>query len=164
MIKQVDLIKHLTWMSFFWKLVHRLYFTLAFTMTTMMMNCFCGVVDRRKGLRLNSSRDHCQRFSPSQISDSPRVVFKSSQNHPVDTGRRLNVSRTFRRCPGRLLNVLCTLDLCPVSTGQSSGFFEWSCTAAITTSVHHGSTKPLHKNLFSSTQNLYTFTNWIFTF
>ena len=36
---------------------------------------------------------------------------------PVDTGRKLNVHKTFRRRPGRLLNVLYTFNLCPVSTG-----------------------------------------------
>ena len=35
----------------------------------------------------------------------------------VDTGRKLNVHKTFRRRPGRLLNALCTLSLRPVSTG-----------------------------------------------
>ena len=38
-------------------------------------------------------------------------------NIPVDTGRKLNVHKTFRRRPGRLLNVLCTFNLRPVSTG-----------------------------------------------
>ena len=33
---------------------------------------------------------------------------------PVDTWRKLNVHKTFRRCPGRLLNVLCTFNLRPV--------------------------------------------------
>ena len=37
---------------------------------------------------------------------------------PVDTGRKLNVHKTFRRRPGRLLNVLCTFNLRPVSTGM----------------------------------------------
>ena len=36
---------------------------------------------------------------------------------PVVTGRKLNVHKTFRRRPGLLLNVLCTFDLLPVSTG-----------------------------------------------
>ena len=36
---------------------------------------------------------------------------------PVDTGRKLNIHKTFGRCPGRLLNVLCTFNLRPVSTG-----------------------------------------------
>ena len=39
-------------------------------------------------------------------------------DHPVETGRKLNVHKTFRRRPGRLLNVLFTLNLHPVSTGQ----------------------------------------------
>ena len=36
----------------------------------MMMNCFCGMVDRRKAFSLISSRDHCQRSSPTRISDT----------------------------------------------------------------------------------------------
>ena len=39
---------------------------------------------------------------------------------PVDTGRKLNVHKTFRRRPGRLLNVLCTFNLHPVATEISS--------------------------------------------
>ena len=35
----------------------------------------------------------------------------------VDTGRKLNVHKTFRRRPGRLLNFLYTFNLHPVSTG-----------------------------------------------
>ena len=38
---------------------------------------------------------------------------------PVDTGRKLNVHNTFRRSLRRLLNVLCTFSLGPVSTGTS---------------------------------------------
>ena len=41
---------------------------------------------------------------------------------PVDTGRKLNIHKTFRRRPGRLLNVLCTSNLGPVSTGFSDSF------------------------------------------
>ena len=36
----------------------------------------------------------------------------------VDTGRKLNVHKTFRRRPRRLLNVLCKFSLRPVSTGS----------------------------------------------
>ena len=46
----------------------------------MMMNCFCGMVDRRKAFSLISSRGHCQRSSPSRISDSPRAEFEPAQN------------------------------------------------------------------------------------
>ena len=46
-------------------------------------------------------------------SDQPKIVRK-----PVDTGRKLNVHKTLRRRPGRLLNVLCTFNLRPVSIGN----------------------------------------------
>ena len=36
----------------------------------------------------------------------------------ADAGGKLDVHKTFRRRPGRLLNVLCTFNLRPVSTGQ----------------------------------------------
>ena len=44
--------------------------------------------------------------------------LKISQKSPVDTGRKLNVHKTFRRRPGRLLNVLCTFNLRRVSMGS----------------------------------------------
>ena len=40
--------------------------------------------------------------------------------HPVDTGCKLNVHKTFWRRPERLLNVLCTFKLRPVSAGYIS--------------------------------------------
>ena len=46
----------------------------------MMMNCFCGMVDRRKVFSLISSRDHCQRSSPSRISDTPQAGFEPAKN------------------------------------------------------------------------------------
>ena len=42
----------------------------------------------------------------------------SKWSAPVDTGRKLNVHKTFKRRPGRLLNVLCTFNLRPVSKGE----------------------------------------------
>ena len=45
------------------------------------------------------------------------VVSSRYINIPVDTGRKLNVHKTFRRRPGCLLNVLCTFNLRPVYTG-----------------------------------------------
>ena len=50
------------------------------TLLMMMMNCFCDMVDRRKVFSLISSRDHCQRSSPSWISDTPRAGFEPAQN------------------------------------------------------------------------------------
>ena len=49
-------------------------------MMMMIMKCFCGIIDRRKGFSLISSRDHCQRSSPSRISDTPRAGFEPAQN------------------------------------------------------------------------------------
>ena len=46
--------------------------------------------------------------------------FSWSPNTPVDTGQKLNVHRVFSRHSGRLLNVLCTFNLPPVSTGTVS--------------------------------------------
>ena len=46
----------------------------------MMMNFFCRMVDRRKVFSLISSWDHCQRSSPSRISDTPRARFEPAQN------------------------------------------------------------------------------------
>ena len=37
---------------------------------------------------------------------------------PAETGPKLNVHKTFKRRPGRLLNVLSTLNLRPVSMGM----------------------------------------------
>ena len=44
------------------------------------MNCFCGMDDRRKMLRINCSQDRYQSFSSSQISSNTLVGFESAQN------------------------------------------------------------------------------------
>ena len=43
-------------------------------------------------------------------------LFSYNDEDPADTERKLNVHKTFRRLPRRLLNVLCTFNLRPVST------------------------------------------------
>ena len=35
------------------------------------LNCFCRMIDRRRTLSFISSRNHCQKFSPSHLSDMP---------------------------------------------------------------------------------------------
>ena len=45
-----------------------------------MMNCFCGMVDRREAFSLISSRDLCQKSSPLRISEMPRTVFEPALN------------------------------------------------------------------------------------
>ena len=49
-------------------------------MIMMIMNCFCGMVDQRKVISLFSSLGHCQRSSPSRISDTPGAGFEPAQN------------------------------------------------------------------------------------
>ena len=59
---------------------------------------------------------------------APKWSFRELQRvyhsnyYPVDTGRKFNVHKTFRRRPGRLFNVLCTFRLHPVSTGYRNNF------------------------------------------
>ena len=49
-------------------------------MMMMMMNCFCGMVDWRKVFSLISSRDHCQRSSPSGSSPfSPGRIWTCAE-------------------------------------------------------------------------------------
>ena len=50
------------------------------TTTADELNCFCRMLGRRGVLSLISSRDHCQRFSPSQIPDMPRAEFEPAQS------------------------------------------------------------------------------------
>ena len=45
--------------------------------------------------------------------------IEAKHNDLVDTGRKLNVHKTFSRRLGRLLNVLRTFNLRPVSTGKT---------------------------------------------
>ena len=45
-----------------------------------MTNSFCGMTDRKKAFSLISSREHCQRSTPSPISDTPQAGFEPAQN------------------------------------------------------------------------------------
>ena len=50
------------------------------TCKVMLINCFCGMVYPRKTFSHISRSNHCQRFSPLQISDPPRAEFELAQN------------------------------------------------------------------------------------
>ena len=50
----------------------------------------------------------------------------SYRNHPVETGRKLNVHKTFRRHPGRTLNVLCTFSLRPQGSPSICRANQWT--------------------------------------
>ena len=61
------------------------------------------------------------------------VMKKDVSRNPLDTGRKLSVHKTLKRCLGRLLNVFCTFNLSPVSRERwvtqsvlSSTSFTWS--------------------------------------
>ena len=45
-------------------------------------------------------------------------VVQKRISDPIDTGCKLDLHKTLRRCPGRLLNVWCTFNFRPVSTGE----------------------------------------------
>ena len=51
------------------------------------------------------------------INNPSLLIYFQCHCYPLDTGRKLNAHKTFRRCPGRLLNVLCTFILRPVPRG-----------------------------------------------
>ena len=79
-------------------------------MKMTMMNCFCSMVDRRKTFSLISSRDHCQRSSPSWVSDTPRAGFEPAQSLSSDLlewSCAVVITTTPRRHNIFYLNVLC---------------------------------------------------------
>ena len=68
-------------------------------MMMMTMNCFCSMVDRRKAFSLVSSRDQCQRSSPSRTSDTllffpTRILVKAISMARSDM-YRLNISMFY---------------------------------------------------------------------
>ena len=73
------------------------------------------------------------------------IIFKRRKLIPVDTERKLNVHKTLRRRPERLLNVLCTFNLRPVSTGIKIIHFVWFFSLCSRSSV----TKPLRRPMYS---------------
>ena len=66
-----------------------------------------------KELKLKVQSDLIQKYIHIIVSNDKDAVPKSYI--PLDTGRKLNAHKTFRRRPGRLLNILYTFDLRPAS-------------------------------------------------
>ena len=60
--------------------IHKLSRVYKYDDDKLMMNCFCGMVVPRKAFSFISSWDYCQRFSSSQISNTPRARFEPAQN------------------------------------------------------------------------------------
>ena len=65
-------------------------------------------------LFVNTAKDRRQSLKFDFHSKSEYYCIKIEYT-PVDTGRKLSAHKTFK---GRLLNVLCTFNLRPVSTGE----------------------------------------------
>ena len=62
----------------------------------------------------------CSEINVNDLLPKKRTILYSKFHagyYPIDTGSKMNVHKTFRRRPGRLLNVLCTFNLRPASTG-----------------------------------------------
>ena len=69
-------------------------------MMMMMINYFCGTVDRRKTFRVISSRGHFQRSSPLSISNTLQAGFQPVQNLSSDLleqGSAVRITTTSQR-------------------------------------------------------------------
>ena len=66
---------------------------------------------------IDNQRFHtfCKKFNPSLFLPF-FIKMYTFLTYSVDTGRKLNLHKTFRTRPGCLLNVLCTFTLRPVCT------------------------------------------------
>ena len=82
------------------------------SLITFFTRCHCSVLafDFFANLRLQDLR--------SRTCHLGNIEDHNKFSSPADTGRKLNVHKTFRKCPRRLLNVLCTFNSRPVSMGD----------------------------------------------
>ena len=78
-----------------------------------MFDHFLGLVFRLKGATMQIEKA----LINNRLRVSKDILKISLSNYPVDTGRKLNVHKTIRRRPRRLLKVLRMFNLRPVSTG-----------------------------------------------
>ena len=75
---------------------------------------------------------------------------------PVVTGRNSNVRKTFRRRLGRFLNVLCTFNLRPVSTGEVTPV-RHECNKNDTSECTTSETRVLHERRECNTSETFSF-------
>ena len=136
-------------------------------MMMMMMHCVCGMVNRGKAFSLISTRDHCQRSTPSQISDTPRAGFETAQNLSsglVDWSCEVVITTTpwrhmttlvitslscnFPKNPCKTCVKICEDLLHPnllkrkFSNNSPEGFFDGSCSAYTTMRLFPPDTSP----------------------
>ena len=64
------------------------------------------------------SQSRSKFFSPFSILSKPGRLKDKVLTYALDTGRKLNTRKTFRRRPGHLLNVLCMFKIITVSRGS----------------------------------------------
>ena len=57
-------------------------------------------------------------FKAPKVASMVESFSSEAGANPAVTGRKFNVRKMFRRRPGRPMNVLCTFNLRPVSTGN----------------------------------------------
>ena len=72
----------------------------------LIMNCFCGMVNRQKAFSLISSRERCQSSSPSQIYDTPRAGFAPAQNL-LSWMKLCNIDNHYTTVPHALFFIHC---------------------------------------------------------
>ena len=93
------------------------HFFLVFYCWLWTSKCKRGCKSLQFAWKRNIWREYRDELGYSDLRMSSVEDLFSFHNYSVDKGRHLNVRKTFRRRPRRLLNVLCTFNLCTVSTG-----------------------------------------------
>ena len=94
------------------------------TYQTTVIECFCKKSQQRKTVTIFTKWFSHRCLLGSSIPPNEKLNTDQERERnidlyardPVGTGRKLNVHKTLRRRPGRLLNVFCTFNLRPVST------------------------------------------------
>ena len=94
--------------------VYRVEFTSWKTLVTFLCSLNCGITT----FSLNHMAPNGSHASGVIINISLTKWLPVWTRNPLGTGRKFNVHKTFRRGPGRILNVLGTFSLCPVSRGK----------------------------------------------
>lgn len=124
----------------------------AIMMMMMMIKCFCGMAYRRKALSIISRQNHCQRFSPSLIADTPQVG--------VEPAQKLNSGFFERSCA----MVTTTTPRSHYFRYLNQAFFEWKLKKRMNISFFSWInapklTKIKNKDLINSKENIIS--KWI---
>ena len=88
------------------------YFLAGVHVRIYLVNCLSLLWE---GIRINKRFHVISTWNTGGVFVGNQFIWPS----PIDIGRELNVHKTFRRRLGHFLNVLCTFNLRPVSTGPT---------------------------------------------